>query len=223
MLFRSPKGTETSNRSITPEERAAVLTTCKNKPEYVYFLFMLYCGLRPQEAARVRKCDVKDGVLHVRGSKSDNADRKIPVQKVFLDQLDIKGFDLYVTNKSGSEMNENNRSDLWKDFKNSLNITLGCNVDEKGKAKPPYHLAADFVPYCLRHTYCTDLQKFGVDLRAAKYLMGHSDIRLTANIYTHQDDETLAEVATKINGVVHDVVQNYETIETSTANQPSHG
>lgn len=45
-------------------------------------------------------------------------------------------------------------------------------------------VAEDLVPYCLRHTYCTDLQRAGVPLNVAKYLMGHSDISLTANIYT---------------------------------------
>ena len=40
------------------------------------------------------------------------------------------------------------------------------------------------VPYCLRHTYCTDLQRAGVPINGAKYLMGHSDISVTANIYT---------------------------------------
>ena len=46
-------------------------------------------------------------------------------------------------------------------------------------------LADDLVCYCLRHTFCTDLQKKGVPVDIAKYLMGHADIRTTANIYAH--------------------------------------
>ena len=64
----------------------------------------------------------------------------------------------------------------------------------------PYPLADDFVPYNLRHTYCTDLQKKGIDIRTAQYLMGHSDISLTANIYTHADNSTTLEAARLING-----------------------
>ena len=64
----------------------------------------------------------------------------------------------------------------------------------------PYPLADDFVPYNLRHTYCTDLQKKGIDIRTAQYLMGHSDISLTANIYTHADNSTILEAARLING-----------------------
>ena len=47
----------------------------------------------------------------------------------------------------------------------------------------------DLTPYCLRHTYCTDLQNAGVPINVAKYLMGHSDIRVTANIYTHHTED----------------------------------
>ena len=63
----------------------------------------------------------------------------------------------------------------------------------------PYPLADDFVPYNLRHTYCTGLQKKGIDIRTAQYLMGHSDISLTANIYTHADNSTILEAAKLIN------------------------
>ena len=42
-------------------------------------------------------------------------------------------------------------------------------------------------PHYLRHTYCTDLRRRGVSLREAQALMGHSDIRTTANIYDHFD------------------------------------
>jgi hypothetical protein len=31
-------------------------------------------------------------------------------------------------------------------------------------------VAADINPYCLRHTYCTDLQDKGVPINIAKYL-----------------------------------------------------
>ena len=60
---------------------------------------------------------------------------------------------------------------------------------------PPFPLAEDFVPYDLRHTYCTDLQKTGIDIRMAQKLMGHADITITANIYTHTDAESLTRAA----------------------------
>jgi integrase len=66
--------------------------------------------------------------------------------------------------------------------------------DERGSI-----LADDLVCYCLRHTFCTDLQKKGVPVDIAKYLMGHEDIRTTANIYAHADDSTAILAAAYIN------------------------
>ena len=37
----------------------------------------------------------------------------------------------------------------------------------------------------LRHTYCCFLYDAGVDVKTAAYLMGHADIRVTMDIYTH--------------------------------------
>ena len=51
-------------------------------------------------------------------------------------------------------------------------------------------LADDFVLYNLRHTYCTDLQKAGIPIDIAKYLMGHEDITTTSNIYTDSAKHT---------------------------------
>ena len=44
-------------------------------------------------------------------------------------------------------------------------------------------------PHYLRHTYCTNLRRQGVDLKTAQYLMGHADISTTANIYSHVTEE----------------------------------
>ena len=60
-------------------------------------------------------------------------------------------------------------------------------------------LAPDFVPYCLRHTYCTDLQTAGIDIRTAQKLMGHADISTTANIYTHHDSKSYLQAGNAIN------------------------
>jgi len=45
--------------------------------------------------------------------------------------------------------------------------------------------------HSLRHTFCTILAKQGVPLKTASVLMGHSDISLTAQIYTHVDNVEL--------------------------------
>ena len=54
-------------------------------------------------------------------------------------------------------------------------------------------------PHMLRHTYATTLYRAGVDLRTAQKLMGHSSIQVTADIYTHLEQEDSLHVADKLN------------------------
>ena len=73
---------------------------------------------------------------------------------------------------------------------------MGAVVED---GKIIYHaVAPDLTPYCLRHTFCTDLQRAGVPINVAKELMGHSDISITANIYTHRDQRLLHENIAKL-------------------------
>ncbi|MDY2820618.1 MAG: tyrosine-type recombinase/integrase, partial [Hominisplanchenecus sp.] len=40
-------------------------------------------------------------------------------------------------------------------------------------------------PHVCRHTYCTNMAKSGISAKTLQYLMGHSDIQITLNVYTH--------------------------------------
>ena len=40
-------------------------------------------------------------------------------------------------------------------------------------------------PHVCRHTYCTNKAKSGMNPKTLQYLMGHSDISVTMNTYTH--------------------------------------
>ena len=40
-------------------------------------------------------------------------------------------------------------------------------------------------PRVCRHTYCSNMAKSGMNPKTLQYLMGHSDIGVTLNTYTH--------------------------------------
>ena len=40
-------------------------------------------------------------------------------------------------------------------------------------------------PHVCRHTYCSNMAKSGMNPKTLQYLMGHSDIGITLNTYTH--------------------------------------
>ena len=101
---------------------------------------------------------------------------------------------------------------LWKGFKYHLNIQMGCKT-YRNQLVPPYPLSPDLVPYCFRHEFCTNLAREGIDIRIAQRLMGHSDIALTANIYTNFDQSDLIKAAEKIGTVVPGVVPTDDIVE----------
>ena len=41
------------------------------------------------------------------------------------------------------------------------------------------------IPHVCRHTYCSNMAKAGMNPKTLQYLMGHSDISVTMNVYTH--------------------------------------
>ena len=51
-------------------------------------------------------------------------------------------------------------------------------------------------PHICRHTYCTNMANSGMNPKTLQYLMGHSDISVTLNIYTHTGyDDAKKELA----------------------------
>ena len=40
-------------------------------------------------------------------------------------------------------------------------------------------------PHVCRHTFCSNMAKSGMNPKTLQYLMGHSDISVTLNTYTH--------------------------------------
>lgn len=56
-----------------------------------------------------------------------------------------------------------------------------------------------FRTHDLRHTFATMLYESGVDVKSAQYLLGHADLRMTLELYTHlsnQHQQTSADILT---------------------------
>ena len=196
-----PQGKSGTRRAITAQERNALIEVCKDD-RYMMFLLMLYCGLRPSEAMEAKGSDIiyRNGkaFLHVRGTKTKNADRTVPIPDVLMKRLTSKRKHQYLADHDGKKHTRTSYDRLTKRLYREMNLAMGATTYRNALTSQP--LASDFTPYCLRHTYCSDLAKMGVDIRTAQKLMGHSDITLTANIYTHVDYDQLMDV--------HDIINN---------------
>ena len=50
-------------------------------------------------------------------------------------------------------------------------------------------------PHVCRHTFCSNMAKSGMNPKTLQYIMGHSDISVTLNTYTHvQFDDAKQEL-----------------------------
>lgn len=63
-------------------------------------------------------------------------------------------------------------------------------------------------PHICRHTYCSNMAREGMNPKTLQYLMGHSDIAVTLNVYTHLGlDDARAELQ-RLQEIKKEVTQN---------------
>lgn len=204
-LLELPQTRKGTRRSITEEERAAILEVAKTSRSGLWILTLLYTGMRPGETAALTWNDVdfehneihvhaakESGSGAIKGPKTDAGVRDIPIHsqlRPLLLEAKGKPFSPVFVTGAGNRHNENSLRRLWTGFLRELDIYMGAQVKRNKIVESV--VADDLVPYCLRHTFCTDLQRAGVALNVAKELMGHADIQTTANIYTHRNQNVL--------------------------------
>ena len=187
--LRMPDYEKGTRRSITENEREHFMKCFENDSTYLLFFIMLKCGCRPEEAINLigRDIDHEKHLLHIRGTKTKNSDRYVPIpDELYAAIKAVKPFEPISPNREGKKHSKSSYIRLYEHLKRDMNISMGCKT-YRNALIPPLLLAEDFVPYCFRHTYCTDLCKSGVDVRTAQRLMGHANISITADIYTHID------------------------------------
>ena len=199
--LRLPEYERGTRRSITEHERKHFMMCYEKDPSYLLFYIILQCGCRPEEAINLigRDIDHEKRLLHIRGTKTKNSDRYVPISDALYAVIKgVKPFEPISPNRSGKKHTESSYNRLCAHLKRDMNISMGCKT-YRNQLIPPYPLADDFVPYCFRHTYCTDLCKAGVDVRTAQKLMGHANISITADIYTHIDINDIQAAGEKLN------------------------
>ncbi len=159
--------------------------------------FCLYSGLRRSEALAIRRenIDFKKKLIYVNHHLIHDGNKPIyePVLKtksaerevILLDRLadvipkDFSGF-LFSMNGDGAEP-----------------ITASAYKKRWDKYCKTYGVKV--TAHQLRHGYATMLFEAGIDLKDAQDLMGHSDINLTRQIYTHIRNKRKEETAKKLN------------------------
>ena len=237
--LRLPASTKGTHRSITDFEREHFLKAAANHHAGLMFKVMLYCGLRTGEVVALEWRDIdtkkkrfkitralESGTDNLKLPKTNAGIREVPIPNELYDELIAVRRDpfepIFLQEKGRVRHTHSSRCKAWESLKKQIDISMGA-VYEKRKAKDGKMrltkvlsvVAPDFVPYCLRHTYCTDLQDKGVPINIARYLMGHSDIRVTSGIYTHTTEQSIDDAANLINAVTSVVSKRSDNVETA--------
>lgn len=75
----------------------------------------------------------------------------------------------------------------------ALHIENECRwAMKKYKTLHPDKPLPHITPHVYRHTFCTNMVNAGMDVKVLQYIMGHAEIDVTLNIYTHMGYERAA-------------------------------
>ena len=61
-------------------------------------------------------------------------------------------------------------------------------------------------PHVCRHTYCTNMAMAGMNPKTLQYLMGHSEIGVTLDVYTHVSFEDARDELAKDENCVKELL-----------------
>ena len=99
----------------------------------------------------------------------------------------------------GKRITQSSIGRCWKTYcKMMTRILNGEEPDQRGRrrdcagdkyrssdAADEDRIVFSCLPHDLRHTYATALYDAGVDIKSAQYYLGHDDVNMTINLYTH--------------------------------------
>ena len=84
----------------------------------------------------------------------------------------------------------------------ALHIENECRwAMKKYKKLHPDRPLPHITPHVFRHTFCTNMVNAGMDVKVLQYIMGHSEVDVTLNVYTHMGyDRAAAQMIRLIDG-----------------------
>lgn len=151
--------------------------------------------------------------LYIKKTKTEAGIRNIPMVDIVYEALleqrklqlslginrdyEVDGYKSFIfTSKSGRPLQPSAVNNALK------NIVDAYNRNEKKRAEKEQReavLMPSISAHTLRHTGCTRMAEAGIDIKTLQYIMGHSSINVTMNVYNHVKQERAISEIQKLN------------------------
>jgi len=163
-LFNKPKPKKvktaqlTKNKFLSDAEVHLLITyleSRKGERDSLLLRLALYTGARSCEVLMIRKSDLRDASVFVRGAKKSN-DRIIPLRKSFFDELQRFCAEMHEDELLFKIKTRRFRK-IWDMYRPNRNLGL----------------------HALRHTFGVKMYNSCADIKAVKTLLGHKSINNT--------------------------------------------
>jgi len=205
---------EKVNKALSDNDVKILLDVAKSNIKYFPFVFALFTGLRAGEMLALKNSDIDlkadtvqvdksikfltvegEYVPIISSTKTASGIRTVPILSDIRDLL-LLHLTYEQEKHKRLEIDYGDSSVLFSSdtctYRETANMLTAFKRLCKRVGIEPYTL------HSLRHTFCTILAKQGVPLKTASVLMGHSDISITANIYTSIDELELRKGVEKL-------------------------
>ena len=152
-------------KGLTKEQQKIFLHSTKKLQRPWIWQFYLFSGVRRSEALTLTWEDIKEDYILIRGTKTINAERKLPLFEKLKQIL----------------------AEVPKTSDNIFNISL--TTLKRDALKLSKLCGFDFAIKDLRHTFASNCYEIGIKDKVLQSWMGHSTINTTKDYYIHPTQE----------------------------------
>ena len=168
----------------------------ENDSNAFMILFLLYTGLRREELVPLQYKDIDLDNRYLLINKAITFQNNQPVIKNTKNEESRK---VPIFNILYNKLSEMKKSHKDKDYIFIKQINDNQNSDTLLGVSNEEYQEIKFTLHQLRHTYACILYKAGIDIKQAQQWMGHKDVKVLLDIYTHLDAQDNQRSIDKVN------------------------